>query len=67
MIKLKDLSNAIIYFSIILLLLYGYTIDNVSAQEDSGENTDDKPTSSEHQTSPSSPNSTPIFFDILVG
>ena len=63
MIKLKNLSNTIFYFSIILLLLYGYTIDNVSAQEDSGENTDDKPASSEQQTSSSSPNSTPIFFD----
>ena len=46
MIKLRDLSNTIFYFSIILLLLYGYTIDNVSAQADSGENTDDNPTSS---------------------
>src|SRR3954466_7053090 len=64
MIKLKDTSNTPFYFSIILLLLYGYTIDNVSAQEDSGENTDDNPTSSEHQTtSSSSPNPTPIFFN----
>ena len=63
MIKLRDLSNTLFYFSIILLLLYGYTIDKVSAQEDSGENTDDNPTSSDHQTSSSSPNSTPIFFN----
>src|SRR6478609_3742246 len=63
MIKLRDLSNTLFYFSIIFLLLYGYTIDKVSAQEDSGENTDDNPTSSDHQTSSSSPNSTPIFFN----
>jgi small-conductance mechanosensitive channel len=63
MIKLRDLSNTLFYFSIILLFLYGYTIDNVSAQEDSGENTADNPASSDHQTSPSSPNSTPTFFN----
>ena len=39
-------------------------LTTVLAQDDSGENTDDNPTSfSEHQTSSSSPNSTPIFFN----
>ena len=59
MIKLKVSYFLIFYFSVILLLLYDYTIDYVSAQDDSSENADDKPLFSNPD---SSSNSTSTFL-----
>ncbi len=43
MIKLKVISNTIFYSSILILFLCECSIENILAQEDISENTDDKP------------------------